>query len=174
MRPLLVAYLLVVLASTLASAGPNAGGGITLGSANLTYVPMQDECGKGMEPYRCLDLVTEIDNASPDNQKVWKVYAAFPDESHPRLRGFRFGITYDNEYGDGNGLVITAHGNCADAEAPDPPTSWPAPNTGDSITWNITQTKLLLEAYWFAGYNYYKDPDRVRPDPASGGRPVLL
>ncbi len=159
---------ILVLLPTLVLAGPNAGGVLLVHSANLTYEGI-NECGRGSAPDSCGAVVSEIDNATSDSLKVWKVYAAFPPGSSPRLKGLTFGIDYDDSYGDSTGVVIRSLGPCADFELA--MNGWPGDSTGTSILWNSAQTGLMTECYWFAGYNYYGNPATFAliPHPEQGG-----
>ncbi len=159
---------ILVLLPSLVLAGPNAGGVLLVHSANLTYEGI-NECGRGTVPDSCGAVVSEIDNATSDSLKVWKVFAAFPPGSSPRLKGLTFGIDYDDSYGDSTGVVIRALGPCADFQLA--MNGWPADSTGTSILWNTAQTGLMTEVYWFAGYNYYGNPATFAliPHPEQGG-----
>ena len=159
---------ILVLLPALVLAGPNAGGVILVHPANLTYEGI-NECGRGSVPDSCGAVVSEIDNATSDSLKVWKVYAAFPPGSSPRLKGLTFGIDYDDSYGDSTGVVIRALGPCAQFELP--MNGWPADSTGTSILFDTAQTGLMTECYWFAGYNYYGNPATFAliPHPEQGG-----
>ncbi len=153
---------------TLVLAGPNAGGVLLVHSANLTYEGI-NECGQGTAPDSCGAVVSEIDNATSDSLKVWKVYAAFPPGSSPRLKGLTFGVDYDDAYGDSTGVVIRALGPCADFQLA--MNGWPGDSTGTSLLWDDAQTSLMTEVYWFAGYNYYGNPATFAliPHPEQGG-----
>ncbi len=140
---LLVGALLML--PTVVLAGPNVGGVLLVHSANLTLEQM-NECGRGSVPDSCGAVVSEIDNASPDSLKVWKVYAAFPPGSSPRLKGLTFGVDYDDSYGDSTGVVIRSFGPCADFQLA--MNGWPGDSTGTSILWNSAQTGLMTECYW--------------------------
>ncbi len=128
---------ILVMVPTLALAGPNAGGVLLVHSANLV-LGQPSECGLGVAPDSCGGVVAEIDNASPDSLRVWKVYAAFPPGSSPRLMGLTFGVDYDDSYGDSTGVVIRAFGPCADFQLA--MNGWPGDSTGTSILWNSAQT----------------------------------
>ncbi len=168
MRVVMFLAMAIALLAGAAAAGPNAGGTILVHSAGLTYEG-QGECGQGVPPQSCVTAVSEIDDADPDHHKVWKVYAAFPDNASPRLKGITVGIHYDEEYGDMAGTVISAYGPCAEFELAT--SNWPHDNSGTSLVWTNTQTGHLTEVYWFAGYNYSGNPTTfvLIPHPEQGG-----
>ena len=100
-----------------AAAGPNGGGTIIAVDAGLRCtVDLSTYCGAGTAPTSCADADVELDgtfnNGGHPNISIWKVYAAFPDGSSPRLRSMTFGIHYPQAWPDPNGLYIVAHGNC--------------------------------------------------------------
>lgn len=144
-------FLMVVAAlaslGTVALAGPNAGGTIFATDANLVYTTdITNYCGLGTIPATCDGADLQV---NPGGQNVvWKVFAAFPQNSSPRLKAVAFGVSYDA----GN-ILVNAFGPCPEFELAG--AGWPAPNTGTSVVWTNVQTGLLTEAYWFAGYNYY-------------------
>ncbi len=138
--------LALVCVSSVALAGPNAGGTIFLHNAKLTYTNQPTCCGLGTLLEFCLDAVREIDNSGPDNLQVWKVYAGWVNCSSPRLKGMTFGVSYDDQYDDGNGVIIRGYGPCSQVELP--MAGWPANNTGDSLVWDTAQTGRLTECYW--------------------------
>jgi hypothetical protein len=156
-----------------ALAGPNAGGTLNVHDANFVYTTdITTYCGRGVVPSSCQDIDANLEGSDAGNPKVWKVYAAFPDNSAPRLKGMTFGVTYSESE-----LILTAWGPCIgdpnNGAAEFPGAGWPAPNTGTSIVWQNTQTSQLVEAYWFAGYNYYGNQSQFcvtqHPDPILGG-----
>ncbi len=168
MKRLSFALAFLICASTYVLAGPNAGGTIIVHSASLTYEG-HAECGRGTAPGSCATAVTRIDNATSDSLKVWKVYAAFPSNACPRLKDITFGLAYDDDYSDQNGIVLNSYGSCADAELD--MNGWPHNQTGTTLSWNSTQRATLVECYWFAGYNYYQVPKlfQLIAHPEQGG-----
>jgi len=171
MKKFLMAVAAVALVGSAAFAGPNNGGVIFLHDASTSI----GECGAGSAPSSCEAADTEIDG-SDNSTQVWKVYAAFKPCTAPRLKAMTFGITY-SDFNQGGTLYMSGHGPCIGdtgngaAEFADP--GWPASGTGDVIVWQYTQTTLLVEAYWFAGYAYYGAPSvfalNANPDPGLGG-----
>jgi hypothetical protein len=153
-----------------ALAGPNAGGTIFCHDVSRVWtLDLSTYCGVGIGPESCPAADTEIDGATAP--VVWKVYVAFAEGSSPRLKAMAWGIQYDAA------LRLVAWGQCADFPCPSlcefygP--GWPGSDTGDAVVWGETQTTTLVEAYWFAGYNYGGSPATFRlrnhPDPHLGG-----
>jgi len=169
----LLALLLLPLSFSIASAGPNAWGGIQVHDAGLAYTTdLPSYCGLGNMPGQCQDLDARLDGSDPEHIQVWKVFATFPEGSSPRLKGMTFGVGYTD------GLVLAAWGPCIgdpnQGAVELPGGGWPGPDTGTSIVFQYTQTSLLIECYWFAGYNYgAPQPQRFwlgeHPDPVLGG-----
>jgi len=167
MKKFLMAVAAVALVGSAAFAGPNNGGVIFLHDASTSI----GECGAGSAPSSCEAADTEIDG-SDNSTQVWKVYAAFKPCTAPRLKAMSFGVTWS-----AGPLVLLGFGPCIGdtgngaAEFPGP--GWPASGTGDALVWQYTQTSLLVEAYWFAGYAYYGEPSvfglTANPDPNLGG-----
>ncbi len=129
-------------------AGPNGGGTLVI-HANPSLVftsDTQNYCGMSALD-SCSAAVTSV-AWDPGNKIVFHVIAAFPPGSQPRLKALSFGIDYDPaKFG------LAARGSCADFELPDG--TWPASGTGTAQSWTTaTQTGLLTECYWFAGYAY--------------------
>jgi len=174
-RPISLSLALVALFLTALTAhgGPNMGGVIVTHDANLQYcVDDRTECGQGLLPRSCDEIDTNLEGGG-DVYKVWKMYAAFPDMSSPRLKGLCWGIQYSME-----DARIVGWGNCCGdpdqgaLELPDP--SWPESGTGTAMVFQFTQTAHLIECYWFAGYNYPGGPSLFEltphPDPNLGGQ----
>jgi hypothetical protein len=158
--------------SGIASAGPNDGGTILVHDANAVYTTDNATyCGLGLGLQACgqADVVLE---GSENVAMVWKVYAAFRDGSAPRLKGMTWGISYPGS------VVLAAYGPCIgdpnNGAAEFPGAGWPNSNTGTSLVWQNTQTSLLVEAYWFAGYSYYGEAGlfqlQAHADPVLGGK----
>jgi len=152
MKKFLMAVAALACVGGVAFAGPNVGGTITPHDANLAYTPdITDFCGLGLPLTSCPDGVDAMIDGS--DQWVWKVYALFPDQGQPRLKGITFGVYYP-----GDDLVISGYGNCAgdpnngalELEGP----GWPGPSTGTSLVFENTHLERIVECYWFGGYNY--------------------
>jgi hypothetical protein len=155
--------------------GPHGGGTIFAHDASLAYSLGDDAlspCDAGVAPPSCENADTRLDGSDPDHPSVWKVYAAFPPASSPRLKALCWGVHYEDN------LVITAWGACIgnlySGGAELPGACWPATDTGTSMVFETTQTGLLTQCYWFAGYRYGGSPCvfqlRDHPDPVLGGK----
>jgi hypothetical protein len=129
-------------------AGPNAGGILFLhADPSIEYSEGQsDYCGSTLP-----NCAAAADSVGLSEVHVLFVFAAFPSQSTPRLRGLTFGLAYDPEQ-----VALVAHGKCSDFELAT--SSWPAAGSGTSVTWTSTQVNLLTEVYWFAGYSYNQTP----------------
>ncbi len=166
MKTFLMAVAVLACVSTLALAGPNAGGTLVTNDAHLLMSGTNGSlsvCGQGVVPSTCEAINTEIDGATAADPAVFKVYAAFPQGSAPRLLGLTWGVTY------GPDLVIGSWGMCGNFELNDP--TWPASGSGSSVTYDVIQTGLLTAVYWFAGYNYGTAPQLFQTggNPGQGG-----
>lgn len=173
MKKFLMAVAALVCMGGVAFAGPNAGGTLIAHDANLAYTTdITVYCGLGLQLGACENADVNLEGSDAANPKVWKVYAAFLPGSSPRLKGMTFGVNYDP-----SNLIVGAWAPCIgdpnNGAAEFPGAGWPGPNTGTSLVWQFTQTTTLVEAYWFAGYNYYGNPNlfvlQAHPDPILGG-----
>jgi hypothetical protein len=168
MKSLPMAVVALACLSGLALAGPNAGGTLVVHDASLLLsqtdgtIPV---CGQGNVPATCDATDSKIDGViGPGaDPAIFKVYAAFPVGSAPRLMGLTWGVTYPGD------LVLAAWGMCGNFELND--NDWPASGSGSSVTYDSPQTGLLTTVYWFAGYNYYGNPVQFQlgPNPSQGG-----
>lgn len=146
--PSLVLALLIL--SSRAIAGPNAGGVIML-HANESLVASTGlgYCGQsGLESCEAADV--RVDGVG---SVVFYVIAAFPPEASPRLAGLTLGIEYD-----ATRVLVETWGVCGDFELH--LEDWPASGSGTAITWfnNNVQTKHVVEVLWFQAYSYSEDP----------------
>lgn len=163
MKRLLMATMALAVAGGAAYAGPNAGGTLIL-SSNPSIVYCSDNttyCGQsGLTA--CEAASNHTQGADP---VVFFAIAAFSSTSSPRLAALTFGVNYPTA------VTLIAQGSCADFELATG--SWPASGEGTAITWNTARTTQLVEAYWFAGYNYYS-PDaavfQLGPHPTQSGQ----
>jgi len=143
MKKFLMALAVLAIASAPALAGPNAGGTLVVHDTGLAWT--SDAGGSFPSPApACGGVDNSIDL---DAVMVWKVYAAFPETSSPRLKALSWGTASTvnvvvNESGlpGANDFEITQG-------------SWP---TTGSIGQSFfdTQTATMVECYWFGGYAY--------------------
>jgi hypothetical protein len=171
MKPLLRSFTILLGWTSAALAGPNAGGTIILHNPGIVYcIDDSNYCEYGTTPPTCEQADTRIDGAE---MRLFRVYAAFPEGSQPRLKGMSFGVHYPSP-----DIMVIASGPCigdinnGGAELPGP--GWPGPDTGTVIVWQYLQTNRIVPCYWFAGYNYYSPRPAVfqlrdNPDPGFGG-----
>jgi hypothetical protein len=151
MKPLLVILVTLVVASAPAFAGPNALGTLVVHDTGLHFSTVADlpVPPPTTVPATCLVVDANAPLGDPTFQTVWKVYAAFPNASSPRLKGLTWGIA-----GSGSFYVTVAG-------LPDPPNcfqivsgAWPSPPGSIGQSFAITQTSTMVECYWFGGYGY--------------------
>jgi hypothetical protein len=157
MRPTLLCLLLWGVTAPIASAGPNAGGTLVVQDAHINFSAVQDLPVPPVSPppSDCGAVDNNVlPSTTPIQMRVWKVYAAFPTGSCPRLRSLTWGIS---DLGGGS-VYVTAAG------LPDPINQieivtggWPNPQGGGgSIAEDlaVTQSSTFVECYWFGGYCY--------------------
>ncbi|MEZ4655509.1 MAG: hypothetical protein R3E12_18450 [Candidatus Eisenbacteria bacterium] len=144
-RTISILVLIAAATTRLAIAGPNAGGTLVIhADPDVVYSPDIEYCGFGTLPASCAEVNTRVDGTATT---TWHVFAAFPENSHPRLAGVAWGVTYDPDR-----VVVADWGGCGDFELPN--SGWPAPGEGTAVTWGVAQTATFTEIYWFAGYVY--------------------
>jgi len=151
MKKFLMALAILCIAGPALATGPNAGGTLVIHYTGLVFSAVADLPVPPVTtpPADCASVLPESPEADVTHQVVWKVYAAFPDGSSPRVKGLAWGIA-----GTGSLYVTTAG-------LPDPPNcfqvvqgSWPSPPGSIGQSFVFTQTTQLVEAYWFGGYAY--------------------
>jgi len=151
MKKFLMALAVLCIASPAFAIGPNVNGTLIVHDTGVGFSTVADLPVPPVSPppETCLLVDNSAPEGTPTTQVVWKVYAAFPDLSNPRLKGLAWGIT-------GSGpLYVTTAG------LPDPPNcfqvvqgSWPAPPGSIGQSFVFTQTAQIIECYWFGGYAY--------------------
>jgi hypothetical protein len=164
--PALVVIALLLRACSV-QAGPNAGGTIVAHDVHLFLSATNGSvtvCEQGDDPTSCAGVDARIDGASAAEPAVFRVYAAFPIGSSPRLLGVAWGIRYNTSLALG---TDGAFGNCGDLEFNQP--GWPATDTGSQVVWSQAQTALLVPMYWFAAYPGAPTILSLTPHPAIGG-----
>ena len=167
MRRVILVVLLGLLTAR-AHAGPNAGGTLIAHDINLLASGTNETlplCVQGAIPNYCSEADVELDGAGELGGDVafFRVYAAFPDLSSPRLAGIAWGI----DYGPAE-LVLVDTYNCGDFELPE--SGWPGPTLGNGVTWNTAQTEHLVPVYMFSAYTFGAPTlFSLRPHPQGGG-----
>jgi hypothetical protein len=153
MKKFLMALVVLAIASAPALAGPNAGGilmahntGMAWTSDPLPPTPVPTCEGANLEvPLSADPAVTE--------NVIWKVYAAFPEGSTPRVKTCGWGIGYPSV---GGGGIIIEHNDAQNlAVFYITSAGWPASGTqvGMSFT-DGARTDRVNELWWFSGYGY--------------------
>ena len=144
-----------------ARGGPNEGGTLILHAMPYVGRTPADICSQDPGIATCGEAST--DGLSLYQNFVMTVFCAFPDASHPRLKGVTFGLDYD----DNSTYPYNYYELCGDFELTD--ANWPGPGSGNAITWGTTQTDHLVRVYSFIGYAYYDDRICLTPHPVQGG-----
>ena len=134
--------------------GPNTGGVLLVHDTGIAFTYSQTAY-PSTPPASC----TEVDVEAPlesvyTNRRVWKVYAAFPPETSPRLKTVSWGITMTSEQ---NGEVAVLGGGLPNPETDSAveQSEWPS-ESGSGIveTLGSAQTTSVVELYWFGGFGY--------------------
>ncbi|MDM7914324.1 MAG: hypothetical protein QUU85_03535 [Candidatus Eisenbacteria bacterium] len=141
------------LASGAALAGPNAGGTLVAHDTGLVLSIDPGQSYPSPPPFPCLALIDpELPLGPPADARgwVWKVYAAFPYQSSPRLKALVMGATFPAD-------VYVIEGGVPDpvVDFEIPQDGWPATSGGGvGISLGHVQTGLVIETYWLGGYAY--------------------
>lgn len=136
-----------------AFAGPNAGGVLIVHECQLvrTYA------------YDCaLDACVNADvQADLDFPIMWKVWAAFPDGSSPRLKAFVMGAQFPAEVIVESGGLIDPVGDFEIGQD-----GWPTVSGGGvGVVFGQVKTATLNDCYWLAGYAYSQGVWSLTPHP---------
>jgi hypothetical protein len=91
MRALVLPLAFMLLASV-AVAGPNAGGVLWVHDTGIVYSTDTPLPPVSLKPAQCADVDNEQD--ADNTNRIWKVYAAFPPGSSPRLKLTAWGIEF--------------------------------------------------------------------------------
>ncbi len=156
MRHPWLVLLVLAVAGTPALAGPNANGVIVVHDAGIVWTDDLPLPPASTTP-TCAEIVNEVAMGSnpydASDPTVWKVYAAFPVESSPRLKGCGWGIAHPSA--GGGQVVIQANGAPSEAVFFLTSAGWPGDNTfiGMSFT-DYVRTDPVDELFWFGGYAY--------------------
>jgi hypothetical protein len=148
---MVLALLALVSAPALAVDGPNVHGVLIVHDTGLAYTtdlpipPLSDS------PSVC----SATDNEAPlGEERVWKVYAAFPAGSSPRLVSADWGI-YFPPVGDGYITVETGGSPHPLTDFVQGQNGFPTASGGGIGQYFLhTATSLITELYWFGGWAY--------------------
>jgi hypothetical protein len=155
MKKFLMALAILCVASPAFAVGPNAGGTLVVHDTGITFSDAGDITPippVSAPPANCDAVDAEIPGDVFPHYTIWKVYAAFPDGSSPRLKGLAWGIAR-------TGALYVVTGGL-----PDPPNcfeitqgTWPGAPGSIGQSFAFTQTAQFVECYWFGGYGYLGD-----------------
>ncbi len=154
MKTLLSVLVMLLIAGAPALAGPNQNGVIVVHDTGIEgTVPLPP----ASTTPTCAEIVNEVAMGSApyeaSDPTVWKVYAAFPLESSPRLKGCGWGVAQPNA--GGGSIIIWLNGAPSEAVFFITSTGWPGDNSsiGMSFTDSV-RTDPVDELFWFVGYAY--------------------
>ncbi len=150
-----LAFTILLLQPIPGAAGPNFGGVLIVHDTGYNFTSWnQLPPPPGDPPATC----EETDNEMPCplgsyEYRAFRVYAAFPDASSPRLKALTFGSAVSGSaYVLYWGLPDPAH----DFEIAQG--GWPYANGGGvGISFGTVKTALISEVYWLGGYSYECD-----------------
>jgi len=149
MKKFLMALAVLALVSAPAFAGPNVGGVLVVHDTGLAYVP--GTTSYPSDAPLCADVDNQIDLGNLE-YRVWKVYAAFPVTSTPRLAGVIFGLSYP-AFGDGY-VVVMGAGLPASGDLEVTQDGWPGSGGSNAVAFPTAKLTQVSEVYWFGGYAY--------------------
>jgi hypothetical protein len=155
-----VRWLLVAMwcLASAARAGPNAGGVLWVHDTGLIH--STDPPGPPVSPAPTDCSGVDNQQALQEIKTVWKVYAAFPAGTSPRLKGVSWGLAIAAV---GDGYVAIDPGGCGLPNADGPGTDlagtrggWPSTDGGMIEQFFPTgpRTATVVELYYFSGYGY--------------------
>jgi hypothetical protein len=129
-----------------AHAGPNAGGTLIVHDAG--WNPTCDEIvGPVLSSCDSVDNSVDLSHGCP----TWKVYAAFPGNSQPRLKSLRWGMSWDVATLYVGGRFLPDPASVEVVTTPD----WPYSGSGVTLTYQTVQTTQLVALCTFVGVSYY-------------------
>lgn len=147
-RAMVPALFLLLLVAATASAGPNAGGTLVVHDVGLDA-----SCDEALpDPTECSQIDNEVPAGPPAlcPYYYWRVYAAFPEGSSPRLKSLCLGAAFDPTVAVLAGGLIDPINDFEITEG-----GWPTVSGGGAgIGFGAVQTGVLTPCYWFAGYSY--------------------
>jgi hypothetical protein len=158
MKHLLWFLAVLGLAASVASAGPNAGGVLWVHDTGIVYSGDTVQPVVSTPPADCAG----VDNQQPLDgvRRVWKVYAAFPPGSHPRLKGTAWGIEFPEAPADPYVYIDPAGCGLPDEDGRGSDFAIPEggfPTTsGGQIGQSFPSARLtrVVELYYFTGATY--------------------
>lgn len=150
MQKLLLSLAILAVAAAAALAGPNAGGVLAVHDAGLAYT--HDSASyPSAPPIDCGSIDVQLPAGPPPAGAagyVWKVYAAFPAGSSPRLKALVMGESFDASV-----TVLTGGLPDPALDFEVPQAGWPTTSGGGvGVAFGMVKTALINECYWFAGY----------------------
>ena len=86
---------LLGLTASVASAGPNAGGVLWVHDTGMVFSTDLSLPPESTPPANCDGVDNQQDADGVD--RIWKVYAAFPEGSHPQLKSTGFGTAFPED-----------------------------------------------------------------------------
>ncbi len=146
-RPAFVALATLLMAGP-ASAGPNAGGMLFVHDAGIAYTTDGGDPWPSVLP-TCEGADHELPVGTPPGGAghVWKVYAAFPLSSSPRLKALCFGAVFSPS------VTVLAGSVPGLMDFELPTAGWPfLSGYGVMMSFGQVQTHHVVECYWLSGY----------------------
>ncbi len=148
---MLVVWLaLLVGLSGSAWAGPNANGVLVVHDPGIVFTDTGEPPFPSETP-PCAAMDNELPAGIPPGglAYVWKVYAAFPLDSSPRLKAFAMGAQFPPS------VTVVAGGVIHEMDFENPTAGWPfLSGYGVMVNFWQLQTSRVVECYWLAGYAY--------------------
>ena len=149
-RSLFVSALVASAAATVSHAGPNERGMLLVHDTGLVYTEEEGGPPGPSEAPACNLADDELPAGPPADGYgyVWKVYAAFPPGSSPRLKAVAFGAEFPPS-------VKVLAGGVPDEEFDFqlPAAGWPAVSGGGvQVSFLQLKTEEVAECYWLAGF----------------------
>jgi hypothetical protein len=153
------------LTASAASAGPNFGGVLWVHDTGLVFSNDTELPVVSTPPADCAGVDNQADpgDSTAYTEKIWKVYAAFPAEGSPRLKGTAFGIEFPMRDSspasfvamnvDACGLPNENADGTTDMEIPD--LGFPGVSGGEvAISFPSARLTTVVTLYYFTGFGY--------------------
>ncbi len=160
MKQLLCCLAILCGMASVAIAGPNSGGVLWVHDTGLAYTGDMTLPPVSAPPTDCATVDTE--QPLDGTQRIWKVYAAFPPGSSPRLKGLGWRIEFP-EAGVGDPYVAMIEPGCGLPNEDGPGTDFAIPtegfptDSGGEIGQSFPtgpRTTTVVELYYFSGFAY--------------------